>query len=346
MVIDYILPFLKEIPSRDPAVVMGIIGIYRLAVNHRKLGVTKEIISTRILPFVFPLCIENGLTTQQFSTIMNFVYEMIKTVETEHKAKLEELGAIAKEREQMKEEMNSHPVFQTESNLSSPSDIFDGFSAPISPVKSLSMSTAATSSFTPLQAQSSISRPPAANNFDTGGMGVLTSVNSKPRSYLMSSLINSNLTQMKSCPTSNMPMSMSSSTSMPLGLTSSNDIRVPNGGGVSSPTSLMRSPTLGLMPVSTPTPPPPSTSTMMMNNSMQQQQRPMQFGVSGFQQVRPGFINPPPSFPLPTNPSASHPPFGGGIMQPIIPASSTSTSNAGPNSVKGLSKRDIDDLLS
>lgn len=69
--------------------------------NHRKLGVTKEIIATRILPFIFPLSIENGLTTQQFSTIMSFVYDMIKMVETEQKAKLEELGAIAKERDQM-----------------------------------------------------------------------------------------------------------------------------------------------------------------------------------------------------------------------------------------------------
>jgi SCY1-like protein 2 len=78
-----------------------VVGIYRLAVNHRKLGVTKEIIATRILPFIFPLCVENGLTTQQFSTIMNFVYDMIKTVENEQKTKLEELGAIAQEREQM-----------------------------------------------------------------------------------------------------------------------------------------------------------------------------------------------------------------------------------------------------
>jgi len=78
-----------------------LVGIYKLAVNHKKLGVTKEIIATKILPFIFPLCIENGLTTQQFSTIMNFVYDMMKTVESEHRAKLEELGAIKHERDQM-----------------------------------------------------------------------------------------------------------------------------------------------------------------------------------------------------------------------------------------------------
>lgn len=99
--IDFVLPFLTEIPSRESAVIMGIIGIIRLAVNHKKLGLTKEIIATKILPFVFPLTIENGLTMQQYSTIMNFVYELIQKVESEHKVKLEELGAISKEKEDM-----------------------------------------------------------------------------------------------------------------------------------------------------------------------------------------------------------------------------------------------------
>lgn len=76
-------------------------GIYKLAVNHKKLGVSKEIIASKILPFVFPLTIENGLTVQQFATVMNFVYELVQKVEAEHKLKLEELGAITREKEQM-----------------------------------------------------------------------------------------------------------------------------------------------------------------------------------------------------------------------------------------------------
>ncbi|CAG7817472.1 unnamed protein product, partial [Allacma fusca] len=97
LVLDFVLPFLLEIPSREPAVIMGIVGIYKLTVSHRKLGVTKEIIATKILPFLFPLCIESGLTLIQFTTIMNFIHELITCVETEHKAKLEQVGALGKE---------------------------------------------------------------------------------------------------------------------------------------------------------------------------------------------------------------------------------------------------------
>ena len=40
-------------------------GIYRIALTHKKLGITKEILATRIIPFLFPLSIENGLNLTQ-----------------------------------------------------------------------------------------------------------------------------------------------------------------------------------------------------------------------------------------------------------------------------------------
>jgi SCY1-like protein 2 len=72
-------------------------GILKLAATHRKLGVTKELIATRVLPFLFPLTIENGLTLQQFKTVMSFIHELIQQVESEQSKKLEEVGAIARE---------------------------------------------------------------------------------------------------------------------------------------------------------------------------------------------------------------------------------------------------------
>ncbi|XP_066139068.1 SCY1-like protein 2 [Euwallacea fornicatus] len=97
LVLDEVLPFLPQIPSREPAVLMGILGIYKIAMNHKKLGISKEIIATRILPFLIPLCIENGLTLAQFNAITSVVKEMFQAIESEHRTKLEQLNSVKDE---------------------------------------------------------------------------------------------------------------------------------------------------------------------------------------------------------------------------------------------------------
>ncbi|XP_055296936.1 SCY1-like protein 2 [Sitodiplosis mosellana] len=92
--LDEIIPFLTQIPSRDPAVMMAIIGIFKLIMSHKKLGMTKEIMASKVIPFLVPLSIENGLTMQQFNAIMAMVKEIISTIETEHRARLEQLNSV------------------------------------------------------------------------------------------------------------------------------------------------------------------------------------------------------------------------------------------------------------
>lgn len=94
LVLDEVLPFLPQIPSREPAVLMGILGIYKLALTHKKLGITKEVMATKIIPFLMPLCIENGLTLAQFNALVTLVKEMVARVESEHRTKIEQLNSI------------------------------------------------------------------------------------------------------------------------------------------------------------------------------------------------------------------------------------------------------------
>lgn len=94
LVLDEVLPFLPQIPSREPAVLMGILGIYKLALTHKKLGITKEVMATKIIPFLMPLCIENGLTLAQFNALVTLVKDMVSKVEVEHRTKLEQLNSI------------------------------------------------------------------------------------------------------------------------------------------------------------------------------------------------------------------------------------------------------------
>merc|ERR1711915_422955 len=93
-VIDDILSWLSQIPSKEPAVIMAIVGIFKLAFTNSKLGLTKEVMANKVLPFLIPLSIENGLTVQQFNSITSIIKEMFIKVETEHRTKLEQLNAI------------------------------------------------------------------------------------------------------------------------------------------------------------------------------------------------------------------------------------------------------------
>lgn len=93
-VIDDVLPWLPQVPSKEPAVIMAIVGIYKLAFSNAKLGLTKEVIAHKVLPFLIPLSIENGLTVKQYDSITSLVREMLTRLETEHRTKLEQLNSI------------------------------------------------------------------------------------------------------------------------------------------------------------------------------------------------------------------------------------------------------------
>lgn len=45
-----------------------------------------------ILPFLIPMCIENTLTLNQFNVLISIIKEMVTSVETEHRAKLQQLN--------------------------------------------------------------------------------------------------------------------------------------------------------------------------------------------------------------------------------------------------------------
>ncbi|CAG9562341.1 unnamed protein product [Danaus chrysippus] len=113
LVLDEIIPFLPQIPSREPAVLMGILGIYKLTLGHKKLGITKEVMATKVLPFLIPLCVENGLTLNQFNALISLVKHMISKVETEHRSKLEQLNSIQNESKVMEHALTSPETLVT-----------------------------------------------------------------------------------------------------------------------------------------------------------------------------------------------------------------------------------------
>jgi len=122
LVMDEVIPFLPQIPSREPAVIMAILGIYKLALTHSKLGLTKESLANKVIPFLVPLSIENGLSLNQFNSIMVLVKDMIQRVESEHRTKLEQLTNIQKESNALKFQSQTQLVPNAKSPSKSPSD--------------------------------------------------------------------------------------------------------------------------------------------------------------------------------------------------------------------------------
>ena len=59
--------------SANISIPIFILGIYKMTLSDNKLGMTKEVIATKVLPFLFPLSIENGLTVLQYTAVMALV---------------------------------------------------------------------------------------------------------------------------------------------------------------------------------------------------------------------------------------------------------------------------------
>ncbi|XP_017129108.1 SCY1-like protein 2 [Drosophila elegans] len=152
LVLDEILPFLQQIQSREPAIIMGIIGIYKIAMTNTKLGITKDVMAHKCIPYLVPLSVENGLTIAQFNTIIALIKEMLGRVEQEQREKLQQLSTI--QRDNKPKDASEILANELESSTLSPNgasngnkindDMFSGFTvaqpkassaAPLAPVK-------------------------------------------------------------------------------------------------------------------------------------------------------------------------------------------------------------------
>ena len=68
-----------------------------MAFEHKKLGITKEVIATTALPFLLPMAIDNNLNLNQYSAFMNLIQQMITKLDVEHRSKLEQINGLQQE---------------------------------------------------------------------------------------------------------------------------------------------------------------------------------------------------------------------------------------------------------
>ena len=88
--LDDVIAWLPEVKSRDSALLVAVVGTYKVVLNHSKLGITEEILACKVIPFLVPLVIEGSLNLTQFNQVVSLIKEMLSQVETEHRTKLEQ----------------------------------------------------------------------------------------------------------------------------------------------------------------------------------------------------------------------------------------------------------------
>jgi SCY1-like protein 2 len=97
MVADQLLPALPKVNSKDPGVLMAVLGIYKMVFESEKFGIGKEQCARSVLPFLISICIESTLNLDQFNQVMNLVHKLLEKVENEQRQCLQQLSASQEE---------------------------------------------------------------------------------------------------------------------------------------------------------------------------------------------------------------------------------------------------------
>ncbi|VDK70874.1 unnamed protein product [Onchocerca ochengi] len=97
MVTDQIIPALPKVISREPAILMAILGIYKLAYEESRFGITREQCAKSILPFLIASSMENTLNMSQFEQYMALIHRILNRIEKDQRQRLQQLSASQEE---------------------------------------------------------------------------------------------------------------------------------------------------------------------------------------------------------------------------------------------------------
>ncbi|PAA93915.1 hypothetical protein BOX15_Mlig028104g1 [Macrostomum lignano] len=134
-VLDEVLPMLQKVQSREPAILMSVLGIYKVAFSHPKLGITKDILASRVLPHLVPLTVEASLNLTQFSAYMSLVQEMLRQVESEQRARLQQLHDLQQEQKTLQTRAGGQSQALVPATGSGQPSIMDSFMSGLGPMQ-------------------------------------------------------------------------------------------------------------------------------------------------------------------------------------------------------------------
>ncbi|XP_014227609.1 SCY1-like protein 2 [Trichogramma pretiosum] len=140
---EEILPFLLQIPNTgEPAILVAAIGIFKLILVNSKLGISKDLLATKVLPFLLPLCVEQSFNPKQYELLVALVNDMVTQVTMEHREALQQLQKTRQFHENMSDTLNDmtspvkSPLDNMMSSPTNPLAMFESSSTSSPPVKS------------------------------------------------------------------------------------------------------------------------------------------------------------------------------------------------------------------
>jgi len=103
LMIDDVFPILTQIPSKEPAVLMAILGIYKKTMADKKINLETDYLAGKVIPFLLPLSVDSGLNVQQFNNFMSVIRDMLDRIDQEHRTKLEQLSKLQEQQKSVLE---------------------------------------------------------------------------------------------------------------------------------------------------------------------------------------------------------------------------------------------------
>lgn len=96
MVLDeVVVALLLQVKRREPRVIVAVVEVLRRVWSEQRLGMTKEVMAGKVVPFLMPLCVENGLALAEFELVVALLKDVIGQVEREQRGKLEQVASVA-----------------------------------------------------------------------------------------------------------------------------------------------------------------------------------------------------------------------------------------------------------
>uniref|UniRef100_A0A914LCJ5 SCY1-like protein 2 n=1 Tax=Meloidogyne incognita TaxID=6306 RepID=A0A914LCJ5_MELIC len=101
MVADQLLPSLPKVNSKDPGVLMAVLGLYKLIFENDRFGISKEQCAKSVIPFLVSTSIEASLNLSNFNQFIDFIHCLLDKMTTEHKHYLGKLSASQEEQREV-----------------------------------------------------------------------------------------------------------------------------------------------------------------------------------------------------------------------------------------------------
>ncbi|VDN00875.1 unnamed protein product [Thelazia callipaeda] len=93
MVTEQIIPALPKVNSREPAILMAMLGVYKLVFEDIRFGLTRDQCARSILPFLISSSMENTLSISQFEQYVALTHRIMDKIEKEQRQRLQQLSA-------------------------------------------------------------------------------------------------------------------------------------------------------------------------------------------------------------------------------------------------------------